>query len=396
MFFWNTKDNPWHAARQARKIPPILITMLLCFALFWAYMYAAYGLRELVINGVRALLNAAFAGDGLKAFANNIDGDINAIAYAFPFILLMPIGWLYAKFVEGRKSSTFLFDWGHFSTHFFSGFLVGTVILACALGFLSIFRIFQITGAGDLYIVSFILGILSIALCCIGQEYYFRGMVLSSFGANNHPLVAILAAGILSGLCNYFFFDAKVLNFFFIIDHILLGWLLGVLVFRTKSVFTAVGVRFALMFFSQLVLGIPFSDYSYAHSLFASEYTTGSIWFTTKSVLGVDTGFAMFVFLIIALALALLIPVRGSRKAKEQEQKTYFKHVEPSKPKSEPEPEKKVPASPSGKPKPASPKPKKAPKPEPAASDDDDEWEEEETRDIETPHYKAPEDYLKK
>ena len=179
MFFWNTKDNPWHAARQARKIPPILITMLLCFALFWAYMYAAYGLRELVINGVRALLNAAFAGDGLKAFANNIDGDINAIAYAFPFILLMPIGWLYAKFVEGRKSSTFLFDWGHFSTHFFSGFLVGTVILACALGFLSIFRIFQITFCLRLAVIDIIKGKISHKAAGKGrQPFYFDTPVL--------------------------------------------------------------------------------------------------------------------------------------------------------------------------------------------------------------------------
>lgn len=410
MFFWNTKDNPWHAARQARKIPPILITLLLCFALFWGYSYAAYGLRELVLKGLSALLNATVQDEALKTFADNINGDINVIAYTFTFILLMPLGWLYAKYIEGRRSDTFLFDWKHFTQHFFPGFLIGTAMLGAALGFLSIFRIFQIKGAGDFYWITFLLGLLSLMLNAVGQEYYFRGVVLSSFGANNHPLLAILAAAILSGLCNYFYYDAKVFNFFFIIDHILLGCLLGVLVFRSRSVFTAVGVRFSLMFLSQLALGIPFSDHSYAHTLFESKYTTGSIWFTTKSVLGVDTGFAMFSVLIIALALAVLLPDRSLKKEKEKENKTFFKHIEPSEKKEAAKPADKPEKTPGAKPadpgKPAAkpaqepakkaPKPAPEPKPEPAPADDDEDWEEEETRDIGTPNYKAPEEYLKK
>ena len=395
MFFWNTKDNPWHAARQARKNPPILITMLLCLLLFWGYSYAAYGLRELVLKGISALLNATIQDDALQTFADNIKGDINVIAYTFTFILLMPIGWLYAKFVEGRKSDTFLFDWKHFTSHFFPGFLIGTAILGAALGFVAIFRIVQVKGAGDFYWITFLLGLLSLMLNAIGTEYYFRGVVLSSFGARNHPLVAILAAGILSGLCNYFYYDAKVFNFFFIIDHILLGCLLGVMVFRSRSVFTAVGTRFAMTVLTQSVLGLPFSDYTFAHTLFESKYTTGSIWFTTKSVLGVDSGFAMFAFLIIALALAVLLPDKSLQKEKEKEDNTFFKHVEPAekKPGKPAQPAEKPAAKPAEKPAKKAP-PKPAPEPKPA--DDDEDWEEEETRDIATPNYRAPEEYLKK
>ena len=396
MFFWKMQDNPWIHARSARKNPPILITMLLCFVLFWGYMYAAYGLRELVFGGVSAILTSLIESGAIENLEYAIYDDFNVIAYSFTFILLIPLGILYAKLVEGRSCQSFALHKERFFRRFLSGFLAGAAVLAAVLGFLSIFRIFSIAGAGDFHWLSFLLGILCILIMCFSEEYFFRGMVLSSFGARNHPLIAIFAAAVLSSICNYFYFNnIREPNLLLITNHILLGCLLGILVYRTGNLITAVGARTALVFLSQLLLGIPFSNYSYAHSIFASKYTTVSIWFTTDVIPGVDTGFGMFVMLTLALALAVFLPVRGGKRGQTQ-QPSYFRHVD-SAPAAPTQPE----SSPGTK---ASNLAASASDESPALSEQNDagaagaeeNWEEEETRAPIAPKYQAPEDYLKK
>ena len=50
------------------------VAMLLCLVLFWGYSYAAYGLRELVLKGISALLNATVQDEALNAFTAYIAG----------------------------------------------------------------------------------------------------------------------------------------------------------------------------------------------------------------------------------------------------------------------------------------------------------------------------------
>ena len=398
MFFWKTQDNPWLAARSARKNPPILITMLLCFALFWGYMYAAYGLRELIFGGISALLSSLIESGAIENLEYAIYDDFNVIAYSFTFILLVPLGILYAKLVEGRSPRSFALHRDRFFRRFFLGFLIGTAVLAAVLGFLSIFRIFRVTGFGDFHWLSFLLGVICILILCFSEEYFFRGMVLSSFGARSHPLTAVFAAAVLSSVCNYFYFNnIREFNLFLIADHILLGCLLGILVYRTGNLITAVGVRTALVFLSQLVFGIPFSNYSYAHTILASKYTTASIWFTTDIIPGIDTGFGMFAILALALALAIFLPARGTGVEKP-ETKAYFRHVKtvPQPAAADPDPEAEARPSASCC-SPSAPTENTDITPESSSGNMEEEtWDEEVARAPVAPNYKAPEDYLKK
>lgn len=464
--FWKNLENPWIDTRDNRKGIPLLITMLLCFVLFWAYMHAGFGLRELVFNGISAFLGMLIENGIIENKEFAIYDDFNVLAYSFTFILLIPLSYLFTSFsgnlktgkaakdpaAKGKLSipaliSLILFlGFGIYSlitttgmseeqslssafsstmlgiaamlltalltlfyvkngcsrqnalirreegiNHFFSGFLIGIAILGAALGFIAIFKIYSIKGAGDFHWLSFVLGTLCILAMSWSQEYFFRGAVLSAFGKSNHPLVAILIAAILSSICNYFYFNnVRDMNLLLIVNHLLLGCLLGVLTFRSRSILPAVGVRTAIVFFSQLILGIPFSNYFYVHSLFESKYTTISIWFTTEIIPGVDTGFAMFVMLMLALTIAVLWPAANKSRV---ESKSYFRHVAEEKPAEQVKPQ---PVSPAPEPKTESAPVKKPVEPEIPAADEDDDWEEEETRDIGTPTYRAPEDYLKK
>lgn len=383
MFFWQTKDNPWIEARKARKNPPILITMLLCALLFWGYMYLAFYTRELIYNVITKIVNSMVESGALKNNEIPLFDDISAILFSIPFIFLVPIGLLYAKFIEGRSSRTFALEKENRVNRFFTGFLIGTIILAAILGFLAIFNIYSVKGIAKFNWLSFVSGFISICIWSFSIEYFFRGALLSSFGAKNHPLTAILASSIFYALCMYFYYNnLREMNFFLIVDHLLLGCLLGVVVYRTKTVWTSIGIRFGIMLFSQIILGIPFSGYSYEHGLFTSKYTTASIWFTTKLVQGIDTGFCMFVMLIIALALAVFIPV----KAADDDKNKYFRHVGSEEQEiagiddinNDIEETKTVSEDNS------------------ADEQNEEEWDEEETRDIGTPNYRAPEDYLKK
>ncbi len=406
--FWKTQDNPWIAARNARKNPPILISMLLYFALFWGYMYAAYGLRELIFGGISAILGSLIENGTIQNLEYAIYDDLNVIAYSFTFILLVPLGILYVRLIEGRNCKSFMLHKNHFFSHFFLGFLIGTAVLAAVLGFLSIFRIFTISGIGDFHWLSFLLGTLCILLMCFSEEYFFRGAVLSSFGARNHPLVAILAAAVLSSVCNYFYFNnIREMNFFLIVNHILLGCLLGILVYRTHSLTSAVGVRVALLFLSQLIFGIPFSNYYYVHSVFESKYTTVSIWFTTDVIPGVDTGFGMFVMLLLALIPAVFLSGRSTKKQNVQ-QTTFFRHVQPTNPadplNTEPQsqtdsvskPHTAEDTQPSISDSPVSVEQTQSPKMVNTDAVEEENWEDEETRAPITPNYQSPEDYLKK
>ena len=394
MLFWKNKVNPWAEAAKARKNPPILITMLLNFAIFWGYMYLSNLLRGLIFKGISALLVRLIESGVMENSQYAIYDDMNVIAYSLTFILLVPIAIAYMKFIEGRSIKTVLSDGDDAYLKLLGGFAIGTVILAAILGFLSFFKIFVISGAGDAHWLSLLLGFISVALMSYGIEYYFRGFLLSSFGARNHPLAAIFASAVLYAVCMYFYFNTnRSLNIYLILDHLLLGILLGIITCRTRSIWTAVGIRFAIALIAQLVLGIPLSGYTYVHSLFASKYTTASIWFTTSTVQGVDTGCAMFSVLVIAVLLALFLP--AAKKKDEAEKKLYFRHVGPeaAAPASEPTIPAAKPAASAAKPAAPASKPAAAPAPEPEADDED--WEEEQTRDVSTPQYKKPEDYLK-
>lgn len=382
MFFWKSKDNPWIPARAARKNPPILITMIICFALFVGYIYIGDFVRDLISKGVSAL-----SGSAIKDLPLN--DDIYEINHTYTFIILVPIIYFYMKYIEGRSAKTFSLSKNDSINSLLTGFILGTVILAVILGFLSIFHIFTIKGPGKFDLLTFILGLLSVAIASFSIEYFFRGAILSSFGARNHPLIAIAASAFIYALCNYIYYNADGgFNFLFFINHFLLGCIFGIIVFRTKNVWITIGARFALMFFSQLIFNIPWSGFTYIHTLFSIRYTTVSIWFTVKSVLGIDTGFCMFAFLLIVLALSLFIPVKSTETGKDK----YFRHVQ----------EKNVQPIVHSQPADNTEETIKndinesSPILQEDINENNDDWEEETTRDISTPNYNAPEDYLKK
>ena len=242
--------------------------------------------------------------------------------------------------------------------------------------------------------------IFSVLICGFSFEYYFRGFVLSSLGARSRASVAVLLTAILSTAAHSYYWGYSILSIF---NNLLFDVLLGLLVVRTGSTFSACAARASFLFVCQFVFGTTYSGAAYTHALVPTTIDYSSLWVGTVN--GIDSGYTFAIILATALLLLLFFP----RKAPDDEFESgpFFQHVPVVKTK----PEDQVPLNgdsiQSEDVAPVLRRPSDFPKREgqPSAggtenstlppAEEEEEWEEEERRIHVEPDYKKPEDYLK-
>ena len=393
MFFWKAKTDHFDEAKTAQRAMPIFLTMLLAAALFIGTKYLLGILTESLYNYISmqvALLRMDPEAPILQ--------DIGMLIRASGLGILLVLAVLYVRFLEGRRVRSMGLHRKGMGKALLLGVLIGALVFAAVLAVLLFLGSIRFEGEVQTAPGVRILCFLSVLLCGVSFEIYFRGFVLSSLGARCRVLIAVLLTAVLSTAAHAYYWG---FSYHSVVNNLLLDLCLGLLAVRTGNTWTACATRSAYLLICQFIFGAVHSGGSYAHALVPATLDYGSTWVGTAN--GIDSGSTLTIILAVILVLALFLP---KRMPKEEEQpRRFMEHVPADREKSdgssadEAAPQREESAvlrRPESLKKPM-PEAEEEPAAEPNVPDgaDDEEWEEEETRVHVEPDYKKPEDYLK-
>ena len=384
MLFWKVQKDPFSEARTSRRSLPIFLTLLLAALLYYGFSEITYFLYTKLYD----LIEAQVAYYKIDA-ESPIFYDLGAIIRSSATVLLALFAVLYVRFLEGRRLSSMLFHKEKLLRDLGKGVLTGAALFAAMLGILVFTGCYRFEGELRSDFLTRAAGIFSVLLCGISFEYFFRGFLLSSLGARCNKIVAVLLAAVLSTAAQSYYWGYSFISVF---NNLLFNFLLGLLVLRTGSAWTACAARASFLFVCQFVFGTVYSGIAYTHALIPTTADYTNSWAGTAN--GIDNGYTFAVVLAAAILLALFLPQKAPEE--EWENGPFFKHVPVEKQPAQQELPSK-PAEQASAPVLKRPEsPAKQPETPPAPQDEDDEvWEEEEARAHVEPDYKKPEDYLK-
>lgn len=398
MLFWKVRTEPFAEAKTARKGLPVFLTMLLAGLLFIGFRYGVAFLTEKIYKFVQNQVSL------YKLDAeSSILYDMGLIIHASATLVLVLLASLYVRFLEGRRLATMGFHRDGSFKNVLKGAITGVLLYAAILGVLVFSGNYKFEGELRTDLLARVAGILSVLICGVAFEYYFRGFLLSSLGSRCRTLFAVLLTAVLSTAAHSYYWGYSLLSIF---NSLLFDILLGVLVVRTGSAYTACAARACFLFVCQFVFGTAYAGAAYAHAFVPTTVNYASLWVGTVN--GIDSGWTFMLILAAALLLALFLPKKPPED--EWESGPFFKHVPvgrtdgavtdaevssgngkdanaPGGPAvlQQPEGPAKEPAAQSGEPGASVP----------PQGDDEEDWEEEEARVHVEPDYKKPEDYLK-
>ena len=396
MLFWKVRTEPFAEAKTARKQLPVFLTMLLAGVLFVGFRYGVLFLTEKIHKFVQnQVLLYKIDADASILY------DMGLIIHASATVALVLLASLYVRFLEGRRLATMGFHKAGLFTNVLKGVATGILLFAAVLGVLIFSGNYRFEGELRTDVLARATGILSVLICGVAFEYYFRGFLLSSLGSRCRTLFAVLLTALLSTAAHSYYWGYSPLS---ILNNFLFDCLLGMLAVRSGSAYTACAARTSFLFVCQFVFGTVYSGAAYAHAFIPTTVNYANLWVGTVN--GIDSGCTFSLILAAALLLVLFLP----KKPPEEEWETgpFFKHVpidgsvavEPNASRSggkiedgsssislsrHPESPVKAPGTQPGEPG----------APVPPSRDEEEDWEEEETRVHVEPEYKKPEDYLK-
>ncbi len=397
MLFWKVRTEPFAEAKNARKSIPIFLTMLLAALLFYGFSEGTYFLYTQLFNFIQNQIALYKIDAELSIFY-----DFGFIIRSSAMIILVLFASLYVRFLEGRRLSTMGFHKEGLWSNLLKGAVIGVVLFGAMLGMLTFSGDYLFEGELRDDILSRLAGILSIVISGFSFEYFFRGFVLSSLGARSRTLTAVLLTAVLSTVAQSYYWGYSVISVF---NNFLFNILLGLLVVRTGSAYTACAARTLFLFVCQFVFGTPYSGVAYAHAFVPTTVNYTSLWAGTSN--GIDNGYTFTVIMAIFVLAAVFFPKKPPEE--ELESGPFFKHVPVEKKSTVENAEssetgsgaedtfhkKEVTAAPVQENSSEHAESSAQTENTTVSEEDDEEWEEEEVRIHVDPDYKNPEDYLK-
>ncbi len=186
------KDNKiFGLARQGRRLPGILTTLLVIIGLLVVAIVPFYIAGEL-IYGDAEIVEKLWGG---------------AFFLIAPFLLIIGFLGLWVRFFEKRPFSTAGFRTQHCFRNYLTGFAVGLVMLAATVGMMVLAGAARLDTATDgPGGVNLVLGALLMLLGFLvqggGEEILFHGWLFQVLGARYTPVVGLVISTVLFAACH--------------------------------------------------------------------------------------------------------------------------------------------------------------------------------------------------
>jgi membrane protease YdiL (CAAX protease family) len=217
---------------------------------------------------------------------------------------------VYIKKFEKRKLSAVGLRKGGVILEILLGVAVGGALIG------AIFASTLFSGAVSYAFVGFDIRILTYALGFLifsfGEELLVRGFFMGVLARDMRPMTAIVISSILHALSAFSLYDATSITN--IINTVLFGILLGVLVFKRGSIWSAVSLRFVWSFVGCSILGTNvFGSYPII-SLLMPNFNP-PVFLSGSRIYGFGAGLLMTALLAVAILLTLLLKTKKSEQS---------------------------------------------------------------------------------
>ena len=319
MMFDFLKNNPLVAGARKAKLRPRSMTMhLLIFFLvmmvtdFVATLPAKVYLllRAVSLIDPSLIINAdpedpTALVEEFTSIAITVSGeDGYLLTYLFSTILVAVLCVVYCRFVERRSvASMGLVPTRASAAHYAAGLLAGLLMFGLAFLIMYATGAVSVTG-GSFTPVMLALYLLAFLIQGASEEILVRGYFMTSLTNSTGAGSAVV--------CSAFLFAALHsgnvgVSFLGLFNVFLFGLFLGLIVFRTRSLYLAMALHGIWNFAEGNVFGMAVSRIKPTHSILNTVLADGRVT-TNGGDFGPEGGAAVTIALVIALGVLLLLP----------------------------------------------------------------------------------------
>ena len=208
----------------------------------------------LIIVGIFQLVGAYLMDFDYENLNLQKTSEQQLIIQLFTFLGTVLIIWLFVKYIDKEKFIDIGFHWKNRIYDFWTGLLIGFMIMLLGFGFLELIHEIQFQGIEfDFKKITF--SILLFILVALAEEILFRGYILKNLMNSFNKYWALLISSVIFSLTHGFNPNINLIGF---TNIFLSGILLGITYIHTKNLWFPIALHFSWNFF-QTMLGFNVS-----------------------------------------------------------------------------------------------------------------------------------------
>ena len=317
MFSWIEHNRLLTLARQAARLPHILIVLLLGLAIALLSQFGAipvimaqvfiYGISENAID--TSEMSALVSGSWMAATL------LSSFAGIFLFL------WLWTRFFEKRSFSSLGFELPNALIKYLRGFLVGIIIFGGAVGLLAVTGFAEIEqGNPSMQGMTALGGVLVVLAGWLVQgaaeETLTRGWMLPVLSARYKPWVGILVSSLFFAVLHSLNPNLSVIA---MINLALFGFFAAFYALREGSLWGICALHSVWNWVQGNIFGFEVSGGSFGGGTLLNLMETGPDWLT-GGPFGPEGGLAVTFVLLVGMAFIFFWPVKTQEVSPESVQ----------------------------------------------------------------------------
>jgi len=317
MFSWIEHNRLLTLARQAARLPHILIVLLLGLAIALLSQFGAipvimaqvfiYGISENAID--TSEMSALVSGSWMAATL------LSSFAGIFLFL------WLWTRFFEKRSFSSLGFELPNALIKYLRGFLVGIIIFGGAVGLLAVTGFAEIEqGNPSMQGMTALGGVLVVLAGWLVQgaaeETLTRGWMLPVLSARYKPWVGILVSSLFFAVLHSLNPNLSVIA---MINLALFGFFAAFYALREGSLWGICALHSVWNWVQGNIFGFEVSGGSFGGGTLLNLMETGPDWLT-GGPFGPEGGLAVTFVLVVGMAFIFFWPVKTQEVSPESVQ----------------------------------------------------------------------------
>lgn len=316
MFSWFEHNRLFTLARQAARLPHIIVVVLLGLVIAFASQLGAipvfvaqamlYGFSE---SGIEMAGTSAF-----------VSGAWMAATLITSFIGIYIFLWLWTRFFEKRSFSSLGFEKSNALTQYLRGFLIGIVMFGGAVGLLALFGFVEIEqGDPSMQGMAALGGVAIVLLGWIvqgaGEEILTRGWMMPVLSARYKPWVGIVVSSLFFALLHGLNPNLSVIA---MLNLALFGFFAAFYALREGSLWGICALHSVWNWVQGNIFGFEVSGGSFGGGSLLNLMESGPDWFT-GGPFGPEGGLAATILLLIGMAFIFFWPAQAQEIGTESE-----------------------------------------------------------------------------
>lgn len=316
MFSWFEHNRLFTLARQAARLPHIIVVVLLGLVIAFASQLGA-----IPVFVAQAMLYGLSESDiemaGTSAF---VSGAWMAATLITSFIGIYIFLWLWTRFFEKRSFSSLGFEKSNALTQYLRGFLIGIVMFGGAVGLLALFGFVEIEqGDPSMQGMAALGGVAIVLLGWIvqgaGEEILTRGWMMPVLSARYKPWVGIVVSSLFFALLHGLNPNLSVIA---MLNLALFGFFAAFYALREGSLWGICALHSVWNWVQGNIFGFEVSGGSFGGGSLLNLMESGPDWFT-GGPFGPEGGLAATILLLIGMAFIFFWPAQAQEIGTESE-----------------------------------------------------------------------------